>query len=377
MPKYMKVALIHEYLTAIGGAEKVLLALLEIFPEADIFTSIYNPKIIRFPKKNKVYTSFIQNLPLAKSKRQLYLALMPKAFESFDLSSYDLVISDSHSFAKGVKTHPQTLHVCYCHTPTRYLWLDTEKHIQESSYHPIIKKIIPKTIERLKLWDLAAAQKPQKIIANSEVVAKRIKKIYQRCAQVIYPPVNVEDFKISKKVGNYYLIVSRFEPYKKIDLAIKAFNQLNKKLIIVGGGTEEKKLKKIAGKNIFFTGVVSENRLKRYYQNAKALIFPQEEDFGITAVEAQSSGRPVVAYNAGGAKETVISGKTGILFPQQTEKSLIEAIKKFGKINFNPQKIKKLSGKFSLKRFQNEIKSTIMDSYKDWLKFRGGKGVSV
>lgn len=368
----MKVALVHEYLTAQGGAEKVLFSLLKIFPQADIYTSIYNPKVIQLPLKNNVFVSFIQNLPLAKSKRQLYLALMPQAFESFDLSAYDLVISDSHSFAKGVITPPETLHICYCHTPTRYLWLDTKKHISQSHYHPVIKIFIPKVIGNLRPWDLAAAQRPDRMIANSKTVAKRIKKIYQRNSQVIYPPVEVNQFKISKKVSDYYLIVSRFEPYKKVDLVVEAFNQNQKKLIIAGsGGSEEKKIKNLARQNIKFIGKVSEARLGNYYQKAKGLIFPQEEDFGITAVEAQSAGRPVIAYKKGGALETTIENKTGVFFNSQTPKSLNQALKKFEKINFNPRKIKKHAQKFSQKRFQSQIKSYIMDSYKLWHQFRG------
>jgi glycosyltransferase involved in cell wall biosynthesis len=367
----VKVALVHEYLTAKGGAEKVFFALLEIFPNADIYTSIYNPKVIKLSKNTQVHTSFIQNLPFARTKRQLYLALMSKAFESFDLSKYDLVISDSHSFAKGVKIHSETLHICFCHTPTRYLWLDPIKHIEESKYNPLIKKFIPWVIERLKPWDLVAAQNPQKIIANSKVVAKRIKRIYKRNAHVIYPPVDVDDFKISKKIRDYYLIISRFEPYKKTDLAIKAFNENGKKLIIIGSGTEEKKLKKLAGKTIKFLGQLTDKQKINYLEKAKALIFPQEEDFGITAVEAQSAGRPVIAYNSGGARETIINGKTGLFFEKQNVKSLNTAIARFEKMQFDPQAIKSHAQQFSKKRFQSEIKSYIIDSYKEWQKFRG------
>jgi len=368
----MKVALIHEYLTALGGAEKVLFSLLSIFPKADIFTSIYDPQVVKFPKKTKVYISFIQNLPFAKPKRQIYLALMPKAFESFDLSGYDLVISDSHSFAKGVIAPPETLHICYCHTPTRYLWLDTEKHIQESHYNPVLKKFIPRVIENLKSWDLKASKRPNRIIANSKIVAKRIKKIYKRNAKVIYPPVDVDQFGVSKKKSDYYLIVSRFEPYKKVDLVIRAFNENGRKLVIAGsGGTEEKRLKKIAQKNIKFIGKVNNARLRNYYQKARGFIFPQEEDFGITACEAQAAGTPVIAFKRGGALETVIEGKTGILFNHQTPKSLNSAIEKFEQKKFNPQAIKRQSQKFSQKRFEKEIKSYIMDSCKQWKNFRG------
>ena len=375
----MRIALIHEYLTALGGAEKVLFSLLSIFPDADIFTSIYNPRTVKLSKKTKIYTSFIQNLPLAKSKRQLYLALMPKVFENFDLSSYDLVISDSHSFAKGVITSPATLHICYCHTPTRYLWLDSQKHIQESHYNPILKRIIPQVIENLKSWDLTASQRPHRMIANSKVVAKRIKKIYKRDAKVIYPPVAVDQFKLSRKVSDYYLIVSRFEPYKKVDLVVKAFNQSGKKLIIAGsGGTEEKKIRNMAQDNIKFVGKVNDARLKNYYAQAQGFIFPQEEDFGITAVEAQAAGCPVIAFNRGGAQETIIDKKTGVLFDHQTVKSLNSAIDKFEKMEFESREIKTHVNNFSENRFKKQIKSYIINScsawrriHKEWKKFRG------
>lgn len=368
----MKIALIHEYLTALGGAEKVLLSLISIFPKADVYTSIYNPKEVKLPKKTKVYISFIQNLPLAKSKRQLYLALMPKAFESFDLSGYDLVISSSHSFAKGVKTRPETLHICYCHTPTRYLWLDSQKHIDESHYNPILKKFIPKVIEDLKPWDLLASQRPNRIIANSKTVARRIKKIYKRDAKIIYPPVETRGFKLIPRTSDYYLVVSRFEPYKKVGLVVEAFNKNGKKLIVVGsGGTEEKKIKNLAKKNIKFVGKVTGLRLKNYYSRAKAFIFPQEEDFGITACEAQSAGRPVIAFKKGGALETIIEGKTGLFFPSQTVNSLNQSIEKFEQKKFNSRIIRKHAQKFSQNRFESEIKSYIMNSCKEWNNFRG------
>lgn len=366
----MKVAIVHEYLTALGGAEKVMFSILNLFPDADIYTSIYNPKAIKVPAKNKVYVSFLQKLPFAQTKRQLYLALMPKAFESFDFSGYDLVISDSHSFAKGIRVPKNIMHICYCHTPTRYLWLDTQKHIEESRYNPLVKKIIPALVEGLKEWDLAASKKPTRLLANSCIVQKRIQKIYNRKSTVIYPPIETHLYKIAKS-KDYYLAMGRFEPYKKFDLIVRAFNENGKKLYIIGSGTEGGKLKKMARSNIKFLGAITDKRKIKYVEQAKAFVFPQEEDFGIVALEAQAAGVPVIAYNKGGARETVVEGKTGVMFNAQTVASLNKAVEKFEKTSFDKKYIKKHAQAFSQKRFEKEFKEYIKKSIKMWKQLRG------
>lgn len=361
----MKVALVHEYLVTEGGAEKVFYSLLKLFPNADVFTSIYNPKVIKLSKKTKVFTSFIQYLPFAKTRRHLYFALMPRAFEIFDFSDYDLVISDSHSYAKAIKVPENVFHFCYCHTPTRYFWLGPEKHIKDSNYHPVIKKMIPRIISVLKKWDFKAAQRPHVYVANSNLVSERIKKFYHRVAKVIYPPV--EAVKIKKIVkNNHFVIISRLEPHKKIDIACRAFSKIKDKLIVIGKGTQEENLKKIASENVIFTGYVSDREKWEYLSSAKALIFPQEEDFGITAIEAQMIGVPVIAFRGGSAEEIIIDNKTGILFDKQNAGSLISAIKRFNQKKFDSEIIKIHAQKFSKERFEKQIKRYIMRSFKEF-----------
>ncbi|MFH1461025.1 MAG: glycosyltransferase, partial [Patescibacteria group bacterium] len=279
----------------------------------------------------------------------------------FDLSQYDLVLSDSSSYAKGVITSPKTLHICYCHTPIRYAWDDSHKYIEEFGYPGPIKKIIPFFMNYIRLWDEQAAQRVDYFIANSNFVAKRIEKYYRRQAEVINPPVKASLFYIVSKPDPYFLMVGRFLPYKRFDLAIKAFNQLGWPLKIIGDGPERKKLQAIAKSNIEFIGLVSDDQLKDYYAHCRAFIFPQEEDFGITAVEAMAAGRPVIAYQGGGALEIIESGLTGLFFKEQTHDCLIEALKRFSSINFNPQLIRERALQFDQGIFKEKIRKFIED----------------
>lgn len=356
----VRIAFVHEYLVKDGGAERVLWEWHKMFPKAPIYTLIYDQIGTHNRFKNcNIKTSFLQKMPLAIKKYHLYFPLMPKAAESLDLSNYDLVLSNSHSYAKGIKVGPKTLHIYYCHTPTRYLWLNPKSHIKKAAYSPFFKIFMPFIIRKIRKWDYAAAQKPPIFIANSQNVAKRISKFYKRESCVIYPPIDVKKFQITNKIKDYYLIVSRLEPHKKVDLAIRAFNKIKKPLIIIGEGTQKPYLQKIAKSNIKFIPWVSDVKLAKYYRQARAFIYPQEEDFGITALEAQSSGRPVIAFAKGGALETIIDGKTGIFFQKQTVQDLIRAIKKSTKIKWRPAQIRRHAQKWDRKIFQKNWKKLI------------------
>ena len=356
----MKIALVHDFLVQDGGAERVLKVLAEMFPSAPIYTLLYQAdKVDGFFKSRKIHTSFLQNSFLAKGNYRLLLKKMPEAVEEFYLSGYDLVISSASAFAKGVKTKAPTKHICYCHTPTRYLWSDRESYVKELPYHPWIKKFIPLILDKLKVWDITAAQRPDYYLANSHLVQARIKEYYGRDSQVIYPPVDCASFFIRDGFKDYFLAGGRLVAYKKFDLVIKVFNRLGWPLKIFGLGPELAKLKNLADVNIEFLGYVSASRLRELYANAKAFVHPQVEDFGLVAVEAQSSGRPVIAYKVGGASETVASGKTGILFAEQKENSMAEAIKKFREEDFKPAEIREHALKFDRSVFEREIKKFI------------------
>ncbi|MFH1226075.1 MAG: glycosyltransferase [bacterium] len=361
----MKVALVHDYLNQAGGAEKVLKVLQAIFPEAPIFTLLYDEKKLGhiFPAQ-KVRSSFIQQLPFGRTKYKWFLLAMPAAIESFDLSGYDLVISSASAFAKGVITRPGTQHFCYCHTPTRYLWSDTHSYIEELSYSKLIKKFLPYFLTRLRLWDRLAADRPDHLIANSRTVQKRIKKYYNRESDLIQPPVETDKFKISGQLGNYYLIGGRLVPYKRYDLAVQAFNKLGIPLKIFGEGPELDKLKKMAKDNIEFLGKVDDEQLVELYSRCLAFIHPQEEDFGITAVEAMASGRPVIAYGSGGALETVIDGVTGKFFDEQTWEALADAVIRFKPEDYNPPAIREHARKFDVEVFKRKIKDYIEEKTK-------------
>lgn len=352
----MKVAIVHEWLTIYGGSERVTEIFHDIFPEAPIYCLVYDEDTM--PKRFKNYDirpTFVQKLPFAKKKYKAYLPIMPRAYEELDLTDYDLVISSSSACAKGVITRSDAIHICYCHTPTRYLW---EFYYEYVRYMSKFKKaIISMFIHKLRIWDRLAADRVDKFIANSNYIAGRISKYYRRESTVIFPPVNTHLYDISSEDKDYYLIVSRLVTYKKIDLAIEAFNKLDLPLIIIGDGPEAEKLKKLSNANIKFLGRLTDEEIRDYYSKCKAFIFPGEEDFGITPVEAQASGRPVIAYGRGGALDTVIDGKTGIFFNDQTINSIINSIEKFESIGveYSKNQIKEYSEKFSVARFKNEF----------------------
>jgi glycosyltransferase involved in cell wall biosynthesis len=365
----MKVALIHDHLAQDGGAEKVLKVLADMFPDAPIYTLLYEKKQVdKYFKGRKIETSVIQKLPGGIKHYQWYLFFMPVAVEFFDLRGYDLVISDTSSFAKGVITSTDTLHICYCHTPTRYLWSDTHQYINELKYNKYFKKIISLVLNRIRMWDRIAADRVDLFIANSKTVRKRITKYYRRDSEVIYPPVETEKFQVldlsnQKPEDKYFLIGCRLAPYKRVDIVIEAFKNLGPdyKLKIFGDGVDLERLKAIVGEasNIEFLGRVSETEKVNLFSNAQAFINPQEEDFGITVVESMAAGRPVIAYQKGGATETVIEGKTGLFFKEQTVEAITEVIKTFNSHNFNPIEIREWAEKFSVANFKDQINTFI------------------
>jgi len=370
----MRIALIHDHLAQDGGAERVLKALADLYPEAPIFTLLYEKKYAdKYYRHREIRTSIIQKLPGGISHYQWYMPFMPMAVEFFNLSDFDLVISDSSSFAKGVITSSQTLHICYCHTPTRYLWSDTHEYIEELKYNKYFKKVISLVLNYIRMWDKLAADRVDKYIANSHFVAQRISKYYRRESVVIYPPVETERFKISNELGDYFLIGGRLAPYKRVDLVIEAFKQTQKKLKIFGDGVDLERLKNLARghKNIEFLGRVDDQAKAELYSQSLAFINPQEEDFGITAVEAMASGRPVIAYASGGALETVKDGVSGIFFNAQTAASLVQALNNFEAAKFDPRIIKQHAEQFSLAKFKEGIGKFIEKEYNNFKSHSG------
>jgi glycosyltransferase involved in cell wall biosynthesis len=325
-----RVALVHDYLNQYGGAERVLEELHDIFPDAPVYTSMYAPeRMSETIREMDIRTSFMQHLPLVTRQHQPFLLLYPLAFESFDLSEFDIVISNSSAFCKGVVTPPNTLHLCYCLTPMRWVW-SYQRYVERERLGLAARLVLPAAISNLRSWDIATAQNVDRFLAISSTVSKRIAKYYRRQATVIYPPVNCGAFTPQpNQVEDYYLIVSRLIPYKRIDLAVDAFTKLGLKLKIVGsGGRAESALRARAGRTVEFVGRVSDNTLRDLYARCRALVFPGEEDFGIAPLEANASGRPVIAYAAGGALDTVVDGETGVLFSPQTPEALMGAVKR-------------------------------------------------
>ena len=356
----MKIALVHDYLVQYGGAERVLEAFTEIFPKAPIFTMVYDKKLMDGAFENKkIKTSFLQKIPFVGSHHRLFPLLMPTAIEQFDFSGFDVVLSDSNSYAKGIITGTNTLHITYCHTPMRYAWDDCHKYLREFKYSKLTKKLVPFAMNYIRLWDKISANRPDEYIANSNFVSMRIRKYYDKNSVVINPPASIDKFNISKNVENYFLMTGRALPYKRFDIAVKAFNELGLPLKIIGKGPEIKKLKKIAKNNIEFLGYLSDKETSSYFSKCKAFIFPPEEDFGITPLEAMASGRPVIAFKGGGALETIIENKTGMFFSKQTAKSIIEVVKKFDSKNFNPKEIRAHAMKFDKEIFKKKIKKFI------------------
>ena len=369
----MKIALIHDHLTQYGGAEQVLKVFQGIWPDAPTFTLFFDKDKLGENFRDKdIRTSFLQRWPGAVKHYQWFLTFMPTATEGYNLMDYDVVLSSCSAMAKGVVTRSNTLHICYCHTPTRYLWSDTHRYIDELKYNRLIKKLMPFVLNRLRVWDQLAAQRVDIFVANSKNVADRIKKYYRRDSVVIHPPVQTDKFKIADKkiVGKYFLTGGRLVTYKRFDLTIKAFNRLGIPLKIFGEGPELKNFKKMARPNIEFVGKVDQKTLAKLYSEATAFIHPQIEDFGITAVESMAAGRPVIAYAAGGACETVVEGKTGKFFDEQSWEALADTVVRFKPENYKPHEIKDYAEQFSVARFEKEMTELINT---EWQKIKNSQ----
>ena len=362
--KTPKIAIIHDHLTQFGGAEQVLRAFHELYPEAPIYTLVYDEKKMKNVVPAKlVRTSFLQRLPGGLRYYQWFLPIMPTATEKYDLTEFDIVLSSSSAFSKGVITRPDALHVCYCHTPTRYLWTDTHHYIKELTKGRLFKPVIPFILSYLRLWDRLSADRVDHFIANSQTVADRITKYYRRSSTVIYPPVEIERFTVQPGQGTYFLAGGRLVAYKRFDLIIEAFNKLNMPLKIFGIGPEDARLRAMAKSNIEFLGKVGDDERTALFESCIAFIHPQEEDLGITPLEAMSAGKPVIAYGAGGALETVLAGKTGEFFEDQDWPALVAEIMKFHPENYHAEQIRAHAMQFSKASFKKKIKAFIDEKW--------------
>jgi len=359
----MKIAIIHDWLTVYAGAEKVLEQLLKLYPHADIFTVVdFLPEKDRaFLEGHKITTSFIQKLPFAKAKYRHYLPLMPLAIEQFDLSDYGIVLSSSHAVAKGVITGPNQQHISLCYSPIRYAWDLQHQYLRESGLDHGIKGWFAKyLLHKIRLWDYRTANGVDHFIAISEFIARRIWKVYRRESIVVYPPVDVEAFELWSQKEDFYLTASRMVPYKKIDLIVEAFRAMpDKKLIVIGDGPDFEKIKTKAGANVILMGYQPFEVLRDHMQRARAFVFAAEEDFGITPVEAQSCGTPVIAYGRGGALETVADGKSGVFFNTQDIQSINEAVKRFETLSWDAAQVRENALKFGVDHFINRLQHTM------------------
>lgn len=361
----MKVAIVHDYLNQRGGAERVVAVLHEMFPEAPIFTSIIDwENLLPELSSADIRPSWMQKLPGLKRHFKKYLPLYPKAIESFDLGAYDLIISSSSAFAKAAIKGPNAIHICYCYTPMRFVW-DYQNYVEKEDINIFLGAIVPLFLARLKKWDLKTSCRPDYYVAISSTVKYRIKKIYGIDAEVIFPPVDFQKYNPATRLGNFYLIVSRLNPYKRIDLAVKAFNLLGFPLKIIGSGPFLELLKRMARPNISFLGRLEDKEVADYYAACKALIFPGVEDFGIVPLEANAAGRPVIAFKGGGAIDTIAEGINGLFFHDNTVESLVSAIRSFenGKYNFQPQIIRDYALRFDKEVFKQRIWEYILDKH--------------
>ncbi len=352
----MKIAVVHDYFTQLGGGEKVAEELFLMFPTADLFATVaLRDKLPVALKETKIHTSWMQKLPFMSKLYRAYFPLYPFAVRSLDLSAYDLVVSSSSGYVKGIRVAPDALHVCYCHTPMRWAW-NFEHYSSREAFTGLTRRILPSFIRALQRWDEAAAQQPDHLIANSHVVAKRILKAYGRTAAVIAPPIETERFRLTNVPSeDYYIVLARLVPYKRIDVAVDAFSKMGKKLYIIGSGSASERLRTNAGPTVHFLGRLSDEDVERYVTSCRALIFPGEEDFGMAPLEVAAAGRPTIAYRAGGATETIKEGQTGVFFDDQTPESLIAAVEHFETLDWDPAAIRRHAEGFSVAVFRRKI----------------------
>ncbi len=355
----MRVALIHDWLNQNGGAERVLEVLHGMYPDAPIFTSIYEPRALPPHWRTwDIRTSFMQRLPLARRRHEVFLPLYPLAFSRMDLSGFDLIISNSSGFAHSVPVPPGAVHINYCLTPPRFLW-SPGAYLARERIHPAARMALPPAIAALRRWDQASVRDVTCFVAISEAVRARIRRAYQRESELIFPPVDTAAFQPADSVGDYYLIASRLIPYKRVDLAVRAFTALGLPLVIAGQGRDRGPLQAMAGPTVHFAGWVPEERLKQLIARCKAFVFPGEEDFGIAPLEAQAAGRPVIAYAAGGALETVVDGTTGVFFHEPTVESLMAAIQRMESATFDPAEIRRHAQQFDTAVFREQFRALV------------------
>ncbi|HCC8068794.1 TPA: glycosyltransferase family 4 protein, partial [Klebsiella pneumoniae] len=383
MSQKPNVGIVADWLVTYAGAERVIKEFLDIFPESELYSIVdfLQPEARNELHGKHAVTSFIQNLPKSKNNYQKYLPLMPLAIEQLDVSSHDIILSSSHAVAKGILTGPDQLHISYVHSPIRYAWDLQHQYLREAGFNKGIKASIVKyLLHKIRLWDYRTANGVDHFIANSQFISRRIKKVYNRESTVIYPPVDVERFTLNDKKEDYYFTASRMVPYKRIDLIVEAFSKMpEKKLIVIGDGSEIGKVKSKASKNVEILGYQPNHIMLEHMQNAKAFVFAAEEDFGITPVEAQACGTPVIAFGKGGSLETIrplgVDNPTGLFFSEQTIESIISQVNAFERNVeiFEPENCRLNSLRFSSLRFKNEMDNFINDK---WLKFQESKKIT-
>lgn len=360
-----KLALVHEKLAgAIGGSESIIFAAMDLFPSAKIYSTVLDRDILPPKYKNaEINSTFLQNLPFAKKIYKAYFPIMPIAIENLNLQEYDVILSSHHCVAKGIIPRPDAIHICYCHSPARYIWDLFWAYSDLNGFGSIKRLFVSLISHHLRIWDSISAYRVDHFLANSRYTAERIRKYYNKDSEILYPPVNTKKFHY-ENTGDYYLMAGRLVSYKGFELGIDAFNESGKKLVIIGDGPEFKKLKEKAKSNIEMLGTVSDKLLIKYMNNCKGFIFPGKEDFGIVMVEAQSAGKPVIAYKAGGALDIVTHEKTGLLFDEQTVKSLNNAISRAESIKWEPEHISNHAAQFDIEVFKHKLKEIIDNAHK-------------
>jgi glycosyltransferase involved in cell wall biosynthesis len=339
----------------VGGAEDVLEAMVGLYPSAPVFTSLYRREAMPDHWRDwDIRTSFIDRLPLARRRQQLYFTLYPLAFERFDFRGYDLVLSNKSGFCHGILTEPETLHICYCLTPTRYVWRHRQ-YAEQESLGWAVRRLLPPFLTYLRQWDRLAADRVDHFIAISQAVRQRIAKVYRRESTIIYPPVDTSRFAPASRIDDYYLFVGRLVPYRRLDLLVEAFNRLERPLVIAGTGRDRERLEAMAGPNVTFLGYVPDEALPDLMARSRAFLFPGEEDFGIAPIQAMASGRPVVAYAAGGALDTVVPGVTGVLFQQQTVPAIVQAVESFDPAAVDPARLEATARRYDVSLFRRRL----------------------